>query len=249
MSILGRLQTSWQSLFRPGRSYTVRSAFSISFVALLLGAAAINSTEQSYVRIAPSTTKIDAGEQFWIDVYAFAHEPVNAVNISLSFPEDKVEILGVDIGQSVITIWTEDPYVDGNKVIMSGGTFQNGFKGEHLIATVNARARNTGLAQFSAGDIKLLAGDGQGTPVSVGSSGTEDINLFVVDESTDVRTIAAEVGLEILTDVDGDGEVGIRDLSVFMSAWLDGSSMFDFNGDGRMTFRDFSIILSDSFFR
>lgn len=229
---------------------TVRYVFSLPlFLGVLLSAAAITSDTQSYVRISPSTTTVDAGEQFWIDVYAYAKEPVNAVNISLSFPPEKVEVLGVDIGQSVITLWTEEPYVEDNKVILSGGTYQRGFKGEHLIATINIRAKQAGLAQFSAGDIRLLAGDGTGSPVTVAESSSDRVNLYVIDEDTDVATIAAELGVEIITDIDGDGNVTIRDISVFMSAWADGSRTFDFNGDGRMTFTDFSIILADSFLR
>ena len=247
------LRTVWYTLCtscRPVRGRTVRYAFSIPVLVIaLMGAAVFTSQTESYVRMSPSKTTVNAGDRFKIDVYAFAHKPVNAVNISLAFPPNKVEVLGVDIGQSVITIWTQDPYVEGNKVIMRGGTYKRGFKGEHLIATVNVRAKQAGLAQFSAKDVKLLAGDGSGDPVTVGKSGEESVNLFVLDEYTDLDTLTAELGIEIVTDIDGDGDVSLRDVSVFMAAWADRSRIFDFNGDGRMTFRDFSIILADTFLR
>lgn len=237
---------------RPVRRYTVRYAFSLSFslvMMALMGAAVLTSGTQSYVRISPSTTTVDAGERFSIDVYAYAYEPVNAVNISLTFPQSKVEVLGVDIGQSVITLWTKDPYVEGNKVVLSGGTYKRGFKGEHLIARINVRAKQAGLAQFTANNVTLLAGDGTGDPVAVSKTGSESINLYVLDETTDLSKIVAELGIEIITDIDGDGDVSLRDVSVFMAAWADRSRVFDFNGDGKMTFRDFSIILADTFLR
>ena len=243
----------WKRLiasYHPVRTRTVRYAFSFSFLlAALMSAAVLTSGTESYIRISPSTTTVDEGEQFHIDIYAYAHEPVNAVNISLAFPKDKVEILGVDIGQSVITIWTQDPYIKGSRVILSGGTYKRGFKGEHLIATVNVRAKQTGLAQFTTGDVKLLSGDGTGDPVEVDDEGKESANLYVIDEDTDISKITAELGIEIVTDIDGDGNVTLRDVSMFMAAWADRSRVFDFNGDGRMTFRDFSIILADTFLR
>lgn len=234
----------------PRQSRTVRFAFPlVAVVAAFLGASVIDTESSSYVRIVSSKTAVEANEEFSIDVYAYAAEPVNAVNISLSFSSEHVTIIGVDIGRSVITLWTQDPYIEGNKVILSGGTYQKGFKGEHLIATVNVRAKQTGLAQFSAGDIRLLAGDGLGTPVSLDADQSGKLNLFVTDQDTDINTIAAALGLEIVTDIDGDGNVTLRDVSVFMAAWATRSRIFDFDGDGRMTFRDFSIILSDSFFK
>jgi hypothetical protein len=84
------------------RSGTVRYMFPavISFVALL-GAAAITSTEVSYVRLETSDLTVVAGKQFSIDVYAYAHVPVNAVDITLQFDSDSVQVVGVDTGESV----------------------------------------------------------------------------------------------------------------------------------------------------
>ena len=77
-----------------------------------------------------------------------ALRPVNAVDISVTFSPDQVEILGIDRGQSVITLWTEDPHVEGNAVIMRGGTYAKGFVGEHKIATLKVRAKASGKAMF-----------------------------------------------------------------------------------------------------
>ena len=55
--------------------------------------------------------------------------------------------------------------------------------------------------------------------------------------------------IKIISDIDGDGTVTLKDVSIFMAAWRNQDVIFDFNGDGKMTFRDFGIILSDSFFK
>ena len=61
--------------------------------------------------------------------------------------------------------------------------------------------------------------------------------------------LSAEATISIITDMDGDGKVDLKDISTFMAAWFTKAKTYDFDGDGRMTFRDFSIILADSFTR
>ena len=215
--------------------------------AVLMGAAVINSDDASYIRLESTDTTIEAGERFAIDVYAYAHVPVNAVDITLEFDETAVEVLGVDKGQSVLTIWTEEPTVENGSVTLSGGTFRRGFLSEHLIARINLQAVETGQSIFSVSDVVLLAGDGQGTEVSVANPDPK-VSFFIYDENTDPSSIEAAVHISIVTDIDNDGKVSLKDISAFMAAWHNKSMVYDFNNDGRMTFRDFSIILADFFF-
>lgn len=245
------LLRSIKKIFDPQvRRGTVRYMFSaVLSLAALLGAAVITSSEASYVRLEASDTTIEAGQQFSIDVYAFAHVPVNAVDITLRFDSSAVTVLGVDKGQSVLTIWTEEPIVESDKVVLRGGTFRKGFIDEHKIATVNLQAKQTGPSSVNAADVMLLAGDGQGSPVTVAEATESNVNLFIYDENTDPGSIGVDVEVRIVTDIDGDGKVTLRDVSVFMAAWHNKTKIFDFNGDGRMTFKDFSIILADLFFK
>ncbi len=240
----------------PNRSSTVRYAFPLVFAfAALLSVAAVISSGTSYIHIESSQQALHAGDTFQIGVYVNAHVAVNAVDISLSFPKDQIEVLGIDTGESVITLWTQDPYVENNTVILQGGTFRRGFKGDHLIATVNARATETGLAQVSVEDVVLLAGDGSGSKVSVERTNGDSATLYITDgqdlasEGANGVNLQGAAAIIIVTDIDGDGNVTIADISRFMSAWGNRSVVYDFNGDGSMTFRDFGIILADSFIR
>ncbi len=238
---------------RPNDSRTVRYAFPVTvFTLALAGAAAvITSSDESYIKIATDNSAVEENELFTIDVYVGAHVPVNAIDISVVFPEDQVEIFGIDTGESVITLWTEEPYVDGNTVVMRGGTFRNGFLGEHLVAQINARARTNGSAKFSVDDVRLLAGDGRGSTVTIAETGYESLTMYVSVDGQDPAnvTVEGDVKLAIYTDIDGDGKVDMSDVLQFMRAWRERDVTFDFNGDGRMTFRDFGIILADSFFK
>jgi len=217
--------------------------------ATALGAAVLTADDASYVRLESTQPTVEAGDRFSVDVYAYAHVPVNAVNVTLRFDSGSVEVLEIDRGQSVITIWTEEPMVEDDRIVLRGGTFRRGFLGEHKVATIDLEAKATGQNTFSATDIVLLAGDGAGSEVTTEEVPNGSINLFVYDEDTDPESIEVAVSLGVATDIDEDGEVTLRDISAFMAAWNSQEEQFDFNGDGRMSFRDFSILLSDYFFQ
>lgn len=229
---------------------TVRTMFSVSFFGflLLLGASAITSKDVSYIKLTSDKSVVEAGDVIALDVFAFAHVPVNAVDITIHYEADAVEVIGVDRGQSVLTIWTEDPIIESDKVILRGGTFKKGFLGEHRVATVNLKAKQSGESEFIASNVTLLAGDGKGTPVTVAESTNSSVSLLVYDENQTPENIGIEVAVAIVTDIDGDGKVGLKDVSAFMGAWGSDNKTYDFNGDGRMSFKDFSIILADAFF-
>jgi len=239
---------------QPNRSSTIKYAFPLIFaVAALLGTAAVVSNSKSFIHLESSSSSVRSGQTFQIDVYVTAHVPINAVDINLTFPKEQISIVGIDIGESVITLWTEEPYIKNNSVILQGGTFRKGFLGDHKIATINARAIQTGLAQFTAEDVVLLAGDGSGTAVKVSETGKESTSLYIAHEDGTFTPVKEGVGLQgtasvvLITDIDGDGKVTLGDISRFMAAWSSRAVIYDFNGDGAMSFRDFGIILADSF--
>jgi hypothetical protein len=214
----------------------------------ILAASALNSVSYSYLKVVPSETSLVAGERFSVDILAFAHVPVNAVDVTVAFSSEAIEVTGVDTGRSVITLWTEEPEVRGSQVVLRGGTYQRGFRGEHLIATITAVAKQSGDAEFLVRDITLLAGDGRGTPVLTGSPEQSRARIVVADTEGTPGNLKAAVEVAVVTDINGDGRVSLGDVSAFLAAWHGRSAVYDFNNDGKMTFRDFGIILADSFF-
>ena len=233
---------------RKRHSRTVRYAFPLMFTTLtLIGAALILPTNASYIRIVSDTTRVVEGEQFSVSVYAGAHIPINAVNIELTFPTESMKVSSIDTGRSVITLWTEEPHVSGNKVVFSGGTYRKGFLGEHLIGTIDFRALTDGEAKFTTNGVEMYAGDGTGKKVSVTHSGGESLVVEVI--TTEDGALTGKLEIIVVTDIDGDGEVGMSDILKFMSAWRNKNVIYDFNADNRMNFVDFAIILADSFYK
>lgn len=244
------IQKLWKILFpsyasRKGR--TVRYAFPIVVLATLFASlASVVTQDTSFITIETSPSTVAEGELFYIEVKATAHTAVNAVDIVLSYPEDKMSIDNIDTGTSVITLWTEEPYAKDGKIYLRGGTFKRGFIGEHTIARVHAKALTSGIAQVTTSDVTFVAGDGKGTEVDVSDVDSDDSEVSI---TTQDGALIATAEVTIVTDLDGNGSVDLRDVSAFMAAWFTKGKTFDFNGDGKMTFKDFSILLADSFFK
>jgi len=201
----------------------------------------------TYVIVGSTSQAVEVGDVYPVDIFVAAAEPVNAVELQLEIDNKQASVFGVDRGQSVITLWTEEPVITDNSVTLRGGTFQRGFLGKHLIATINLRAEAPGPHEFSIQDIRLIAGDGKGTEVDVSNNDASSFTVFHFDESTSADDMNIVTLDTITTDIDDDGVVTLRDMSVFVGAWSNQTAFYDFSGDGEMTFTDFSILLSDLF--
>lgn len=242
---------------RPNRSRTVRYAFPfIMGTLVVLSALTVTSEKKTFIEIIPSNTTVRAGDLVALDVFVTSHAPVNAIDISINIPKNQLNVTGIDVGESVITLWTVDPYVKGDTVILRGGTFRKGFLGRHRIATINAKAVSTGLAYVHVTDSQLLAGDGRGTEIVAVDNLNDEAKLLIAKSdgtfepgTEPAGVFQANVVIQVVTDINGDGIVSIADISSFMSAWFSYGIIYDFNNDGKMTFRDFSIILADAFRR
>jgi hypothetical protein len=227
-------------------SPTVRYAFSFLFlIAIVVGFASVIGSSQAEIILESSTKTVAQGETFTVNVYALATTPVNAVSLRINFPSESTEILGIDRGESVITLWTSDPRVENGVVILEGGTYRRGFVGKHLIATINVKAKEQGQATFVTETASLLAGDGRGSEVNTNIAKQGKTTLAIGSKDDD--TFTGEATVLLLTDVNGDGTVSFDDIGLFMIEWTKQNNRYDFNNDGSMNFRDFSIILATYF--
>lgn len=228
----------------PRHHDTIRYAFPFVFItALIAGLASVVTENNSYVTVRTNLEQVDTDTEFFIDVSVTAHVPVNAVDIVVSYPDDRIRIEGIDTGTSVITLWTEEPYAKDGNIYLRGGTFRKGFLGEHVVARIRAKALYAGEARMLVKETQLVAGDGKGSAVAAGDAVNE---ARIIVSAVDGK-IEGKATVSLVTDTDGDGDVDLGDISRFMSAWLTRGQTYDFNGDGRMTFVDFSILLAESF--
>jgi hypothetical protein len=237
---------------RRSRVSTVRSMFPL--VALTFGiiGASYMAGGSSYVILTPTPAYVEAGEEVLIKVEAVAHAPVNTVDIEVGFPQGALKPTAIDTGGSVITLWTIEPKIEGNKVTLRGGVFRKGFIGRHTIATIRAKATEEGAADVLVRNSVFLAGDGKGTPLSIDAGSNQKAAVKISAKgarSSTGTTLSGKVAVSVVTDIDGDNDVDLSDIQSFMKAWQSGGRLYDFTGDGRMTFKDFAVLLSDSFFK
>lgn len=236
--LLTKLRSYYRSVF-PKKSQTIRYTFSLLFLlATVTGFATVIMSGGHMVRLeAPSRVVVD--ETFEIIVYADAKSAVNAINIQVPLPEDQFELLGINRGNSVLTLWTTDPYIEDGIIYLEGGTFRKGFIGEHQIATLLVRSLTAGKDAIRASSAAFYAGDGSGIEYQVHSLGSVDFVSYVSSEET-----SDEAHYTKLADLNNDNKITLIDISVFMSAWNNRERLIDFDNDGKMTFTDFSILLS-----
>jgi hypothetical protein len=224
---------------------TVHYAFSFFVLAVLITSiASVIGTEKAAIILETSKTNVATDDVFMVRVYAVATTPVNAISLAIEVPTNMVEVLGIDRGESVITLWTADPRYENGFVYLEGGTYRKGFVGKHLIATINVKAKQSGLANILTNNASLLAGDGRGTEVTTTLDERSESRVKI---STAAEITAVDATIVIVSDIDGDGKVTLRDIQSFMTAWFSRSTRYDFNNDGEMSFKDFSILLAKFF--
>lgn len=97
----------------------------------------------------PSLQTVAQGESFWLTIMVDTKgDAINAVAVYFSYPEDKLEPLGVSIEGSTMSIWAEKEAKAG-KVKISGGLPTPGFSGIKKIASVGFKPKvNSGSVTF-----------------------------------------------------------------------------------------------------
>src|SRR5690348_14484735 len=105
------------------RSTTIRYMFPLIVATFGLLGATYLSGGGSYVVLTPTPAYVEAGGEVEIRVEAITASPVNTVDIEVAFPE-VLKPISVEKGGSVITLWTIEPKIEGNKVTLRGGVFR-----------------------------------------------------------------------------------------------------------------------------
>lgn len=99
-----------------------------------------------------------------------------------------------------------------------------------VMATIIFKAKKVGSAELKFNDVSAIIRVSDNTNILTGKNGlTVDVNQRV----------------PLRGDIDGDGKVWYRDLSILFSKWGTDDKSADLNGDGKVNIYDFSILLSN----
>jgi|GEM_PF-6315286 len=124
------------------------------------------------LNISPYSGTHAVGETFPVLVTVSSNgQSLNAVDATVSFPSDKLQVVSVSKDGSIINLWAEEPNFSNGagKVSLSGVVLNPGFSGSAgRVLKINLKVIKTGNAAvvFSSGSI--LANDGMGTDILTG---------------------------------------------------------------------------------
>ncbi|OGF59518.1 hypothetical protein A3I36_00285 [Candidatus Giovannonibacteria bacterium RIFCSPLOWO2_02_FULL_45_28] len=152
----------------------------------LIGALALLAQAQQLgasLYISPLTENPRALSNFTVTIKADSlGEPVNAVRGVLTFPRDRLEIIGISKIGSILNLWVEEPRfsnVDGT-LKFQGGVPNPGFMGSGgTVLHVIFRAKSAGATSLIWKEGEVLANDGKGTNILTGLQNLD----FFVDEA------------------------------------------------------------------
>lgn len=208
---------------------------------------------QADMRIEPQSGVALKGGTFPITIIVNATTPVNVFKGELRFNPAQLRVQSIDYNVSIADLWAERPwYENGEGTInfIGGTTREGGFLGTGSLMTVHFETVEIGETTLQLKDSRILAHDGLGTYIPLG----EPIDaLFTIEKSVEEKTVAtplpspatiAVVQTLPNTDLNGDGQQGIADLSIFMMGMVTKEPALDFNGDGDVGAKDLSILLS-----
>ena len=242
--------------------------FSIVLIALFLGVGALATvlkgnasdliaTAISAVHAPPvvlfftpydSDKTLAVGDTATIDLDVNANVPINALGVSVNYPQDSLEVVGFSKERSFLNLWTQDTTLKegSGELDFSGGTTrQGGITGTSTALTITVRAKKAGPATISVDNIQVFAADNKGTALE---NASHPITFNIASpEAAGGGSITASVPQPSppSPDVNGDGRVSILDVSLLiMHLVMPYDSRYDLNMDGSIGLSDLSVLFS-----
>lgn len=168
------------------------------------------SLSASVLYVDPSEGVISPNQMFAVDVRIDNQEQcLNVFDVGLNYSKDKVKVVTVSRGKSILTLWVEDPVVDHEKgEIMFTGGIPGGYCGRvigdpdltNILVTVVFQPLNEDV--FS-GEVEVSFNEKSSVLLSDGQGSLSPLNfLNAVFEVGDEPTVFAEEWLEIVRNDD-----------------------------------------------
>lgn len=124
-------------------------------------------TEAGQFYLGPATGTYSVGSTFDVQVFLNTDEQsVNALDVDIRFPADRLQLVSPKTSVSVIEVWTSQPKFNNSQgtVRLQGGIPRGINVNNALVATLTFRVKSVGNAIIRFGDnSKILLNDGLGT--------------------------------------------------------------------------------------
>ncbi len=155
----------------------------------LVGLFVVSITEKSFgatgasLYLSPPTGTFVTGGTFTTSIVLNTNGKfINALDVNLNYPPDKLQIVSPSLGNSIVSIWTSQPHFDNQQgtIRFQGGVPNPGINTDRgVLATITFRVKSVGQAIVRiAPESKVLLNDGLATDVLVDiGSGIYDLTL------------------------------------------------------------------------
>ena len=122
--------------------------------------------ENSKVYFSGPNFSIAPESEFLISILLDAKDPINAFDLEIAYPPDKLKFLSFDNMNSIVDIWQAPPSVLPNGNLKLSGGIIKAFNGNTgLIIKLSFQALNPSESQLSFVKSNLYIADGKGTEV------------------------------------------------------------------------------------
>ena len=218
-----------------GRGFVLGLSSVLVVVSLGLGLVSTSvksSSKISFVSSVPSFVVV--GQDIIGNVHLANGQPMNAVDIVVSFDNNVLEVENISKENSIISLWVDEPIYDNDvgKIEFSG-VIPGGFNGEGDLLSISFKTKHAGNGRIKFTRADVFANDGNGTIIQ-----TEKFS----------KTYYVRTDSEPLPTFDQGGKVTLRDLSTlvgnFGTVTIGPNRRFDLNKDGVVNLVDLSVFVS-----
>ena len=145
------------------------AVISLILVAFSVLPGAVKAESASFY-LSPSSGTFFMGSTFDVSVFVNTEgNSINAVQVDLKFPPDKLQVVNPTTGKSFIEVWADQPFFSNKDGLISfkGGVPSPGIKTSGaLVSTITFRAKVPGTAKiYFLDSSKVLLADGKGTDI------------------------------------------------------------------------------------
>jgi hypothetical protein len=125
---------------------------------------AVFSAETAKLYFGTPSTAITPASNFRIAVLLDTNVPINAVDLEVKYPQDKLKFLGSDNTHSIIDIWQTPPQMlPDNNIHITGGVLKSFSGTKGLVVELSFKALSAGKIEFSFEKTNVYIADGKGT--------------------------------------------------------------------------------------
>lgn len=124
----------------------------------------ISPAEAAELKLETNAPNVKTGEIFFVDIYINSDSDINAVEGSLIYPEETLNIYKINDGESVLNFWVEKPHLVRDGELRFAGVTPGGFKGNNLkILSLAFKGLKPQTVNINLDNIKIFKNDGLGS--------------------------------------------------------------------------------------